>query len=42
MFGRKKQRIKDQGWLLLQDCSEIISAYSEELSIKDELDANPQ
>ena len=41
MFGRKKQRIKDQGWLLLQDCSEIITVYSEELSIKEELDEDP-
>lgn len=42
MFGRrKKSKIKDQAWILLQDCGDIISAVSENRIYAEYLDKNP-
>lgn len=42
MFAKKrKERIKDQAWLLLQDCNDIITTFSEGMSCSEYLNNNP-
>ena len=42
MFGKKKkEKIKDQAWLLLQDCGDIINSFTENTICSEYLNDNP-